>query len=80
MTRWKFWRLPVLVLLVGVLTGVAATGRLTALLPDSGDEQTVAGGIEKKAPDKAPPPGSPAATQSPKSKYLPFPKFPEVKF
>jgi uncharacterized protein (TIGR03000 family) len=28
----------------------------------------------------AAPAGSPAATQSPKSKYLPFPTFPEVKF
>jgi len=31
-------------------------------------------------PVAAAPPGSPAATQSPKSKYLPFPTFPQAKF
>jgi len=84
MTTWRFWKLPVLALLVGVLTGLAATGRLAALLPGAGaDDQAVAGEKETgNGPDKdkPPAPGSPAATQSPKSKYLPFPKFPEVKF
>jgi arylsulfatase A-like enzyme len=74
---WTFWKVPALALLVGVLGGVIATGRLFSLEPSAGEKEPAAG---EKAPAKVAPPGSPAATQSLRSMYLPFPKFPEVKF
>jgi arylsulfatase len=72
MRHWKLWQLATLALAIGVLCGIMATAE-SRLVVRSEAGGPVAGG---KAPETAAP-GSPAATQSPKSKYLPFP---EVKF
>jgi arylsulfatase A-like enzyme len=76
MKNWKPWQLAGLALAIGALCGVAATGRFTALGRLEAQEKKAA----DKVPETKAPPGSPAATQSPKSKYLPFPKYPDVKF
>jgi arylsulfatase len=55
--------------------GVILTGRVPGLVPGLGQPPG------QKAPqEQVAPPGSPAATQSPKSQNLPFPTFPNVPF
>jgi arylsulfatase len=76
MKGWKLWQLAALALASGALCGVLATGPLAAGVRSEVGEPAAG----DKAPETTPPPGSPAATQSPESRYLPFPQFPEVKF
>jgi hypothetical protein len=80
MKRPKMFLLAAIAL--GALAGYAAASANVAVLlrtitaePLEGEEALVALQPEMKVP-----PGSPAATQSPKSKYLPFPTFPNVPF
>jgi arylsulfatase len=75
MKRWKLWQLATLALALGVLGGVLATAESRPAVRAEVGEPAAGG----KAPATAPP-GSPAATRSPRSQYLPFPTFPQTKF
>jgi len=70
------WRIPLFGMILGAMCGLLATGRLPNLLAGGEGQPTP----KKKAPEPKALPGSPEATQSPKSKYLPFPMFPQTKF
>jgi arylsulfatase A-like enzyme len=76
MTNRKLWRIPLMGFALGILCGFAATGRLGDLLAGGEDQPAPK---KKKGEPKAPP-GSPAATQSPKGIHLPFPVFPQARF
>jgi arylsulfatase A-like enzyme len=75
MKHWNRWRIPLFAVVMGAAIGFLATGRMADLWAGGGEPAA-----QKKSPEPKVEPGSSAATQSPKSKYLPFPTFPNVKF